>query len=563
MSIVFTKLFNLVLETGIIPEDWVIGIIRPIYKNKGNKADPNILLSSKKRLYCAFLDFEKAFDKVDRAFLWQKLFEQKVDGKILKVIKQIYSSAKSCIMVNDEKSDFFQINIGVRQGENLSPILFALFLNDMNKYMSDVMNGLETINQVAHVCWMPEDDLNAFLKLFMLLYADDTAIFADTPEKLQMGLNRMKLYCDRWTLKLNPNKCKIIIFSRGKVRIHPEFKIGEDVIEVVSNFMYLGMKLNYNNKMYVAQKDLFERASRAMFALLKKCKSSNLPIDIIIDLFEKTVVPILTYGCEVWGFGTNEIVNKLQRKFLKIVLRLKMSTPTAMIHGETGTYPIDVTIKCRIMNFWYSLVAPENMNKLSSRVYNCLLTMYKLRLHESPYVKLIHNTLIEVGLPYLWDTHDVTQLCRRTFKSHIKQHIHDLYIHEWQNNLANSSMYLNYNIFKTHFAQEPYLSILPYNCAITMIRFRTTNNALPVNSLRAFDIDRDLRLCHKCNSDNEANEFHYLFVCEHFKNKREQCLDRKYYIRPDHRKYSILFNSKNKTELLRLKHFIDYINKNV
>ena len=165
MSIVFTKLFNLVLETGIIPEDWVIGIIRPIYKNKGNKADPNnyrgitilsclgklftsilsarinlyieqsnlmgseqagfrkhfstvdhlftmygildILLSSKKRLYCAFLDFEKAFDKVDRAFLWQKLFEQKVDGKILKVIKQIYSSAKSCIMVNDDKSDFF------------------------------------------------------------------------------------------------------------------------------------------------------------------------------------------------------------------------------------------------------------------------------------------------------------------------------------------------------------------------------------------------------------------------------------------------------------------------
>ena len=174
-----------------------------------------------------------------------------------------------------------------------------------------------------------------------------------------------------------------MIFSRGKVRIHPEFKIGDEVLEVVSNFLYLGMKLNYNNKMSVAQKDLYDRASRAMFSLLKKCKSSNLPIDITIDMFEKTIVPILTYGCEVWGFGTNDVVNKLQRKFLKIILRLRTSTPTAMLHGETGTFPVDVTIKSRIMNYWYTLVSHENSNKLSSLVYRCLLNMYKLGVHES------------------------------------------------------------------------------------------------------------------------------------------------------------------------------------
>ena len=226
MSTIFTKLFNIVLNTGIIPNDWIVGIIHPIYKNKGCKKDPNnyrgitilscfgklftsilnsritsyieqsnvlgqeqagfrkgystvdhlftlygiidILLSKKKRLYGAFLDFEKAFDKVERAFLWQKLLDQKINGKILKVIKNVYENAKSCITVNNNVSDFFQVNIGVRQGENLSPVIFALFLNDMNAYMSDYMSGLSSVSDAARESNLDED--TALLALYMELY---------------------------------------------------------------------------------------------------------------------------------------------------------------------------------------------------------------------------------------------------------------------------------------------------------------------------------------------------------------------------------------------------------
>ena len=621
MSTVLMKLFNLVLETGIVPTDWVIGIIRPIYKNKGCRRDPNnyrgitilsclgklftsilsnrinvfiensghlgneqagfrknfstadhlftmygildILLFKKKRLYCAFLDFEKAFDKVDRAFLWQKLFNQKVNGKILKVIRNIYSAAKSCIMINDIKTDFFKISIGVRQGENLSPILFALFLNDMNEYMSHVMNGLETVIDVTTQCGMLNEEIDVFKKLFILLYADDTIIFAETPEKLQSGLNRVKQYCDRWKLKLNSNKCKVIIFSRGKVRVHPNFKIGDDVLEVVSDFVYLGMKLNYNNRMKVAQKDVYDRASRAMFSLLKKCKSNNLPIDIVLDLFDKTIVPIITYGCEVWGFDNVDLINKLQRKFFKIVLKLRKSTPNVMLYGETGTFPIDVIIKQRMLNFWFTLVSNENANKLSSLVYKCLYVMYKLKMHENMYVKYIRQCLIDVGLPFLWDTQSVSHISKSRFKAHIKQHTQDMYILNWHNTIYNSSICRNYNLFKRNFGQEAYLSILPYNCVISIIRFRTTNNALPVNTQRYFDVPREDRLCDKCNSMDVADEYHYLFKCEYFKSKREECLDTMYYIHPNTHKYNILFNSSNKRELLKLKHFIDVINANM
>ena len=123
------------------------------------------------------------------------------------------------------------------------------------------MSGLESVSEAARESGLNDNDVNVFLNLFLLLYADDTVIFAETPEKLQDGLNGIKTYCDRWKLKLNANKCKVIIFSRGRVRVYPEFKIGDEILEVVSDFLYLGIRLNYNNKTRVAQKDLYDRAS--------------------------------------------------------------------------------------------------------------------------------------------------------------------------------------------------------------------------------------------------------------------------------------------------------------
>ena len=118
----------------------------------------------------------------------------------------------------------------------------------------------------------------------------------------------------------------------------PDFLIGCEKLEVVTDFLYLGLKLNYNNKMFVAQKDLCERASRAMFALLKKSNELMLPVDLVVDLFDKTVLPILTYGCEVWGHEMVEAVTKFQLKFYKFVLKLRLSTPSVMVFGELESF---------------------------------------------------------------------------------------------------------------------------------------------------------------------------------------------------------------------------------
>ena len=68
--------------------------------------------------------------------------------------------------------------------------------------------------------------------------------------------------------------------------------------------------------------------------LLKKIRTLSLPIDIQIDLFNKTVKPILLYGCELWGIGNIDIIERVQLKIYKQVLGLKQSTPSNMIYGE-------------------------------------------------------------------------------------------------------------------------------------------------------------------------------------------------------------------------------------
>ena len=82
----------------------------------------------------------------------------------------MYRGIKSCVSHNGEQSSFFSSFRGVRQGENLSPLLFALFSNDLETFLSDKSCGDVNIE-------FKYDDIALYLKLFVLLYADDTVIF--------------------------------------------------------------------------------------------------------------------------------------------------------------------------------------------------------------------------------------------------------------------------------------------------------------------------------------------------------------------------------------------------
>ncbi len=99
--------------------------------------------------------------------------------------KKTYSNIRSCAMLNQQVSDTFMCNVGVSQGENLSPLLFAFYINDMKNKLLEL--GCNYIN-------FSDDFINTFLKLLDPMYADDTVILCDIEERVRQALLALYYY---------------------------------------------------------------------------------------------------------------------------------------------------------------------------------------------------------------------------------------------------------------------------------------------------------------------------------------------------------------------------------
>ena len=83
------------------------------------------------------------------------------------------------------------------------------------------------------------DNLVSYLKIYVLLYADDTILLAESPEELQTAVNSMNLYCNDCNLKINVSKTKAVIVSKGKIRKHPHFYPGDKLLEIYVLIIYI------------------------------------------------------------------------------------------------------------------------------------------------------------------------------------------------------------------------------------------------------------------------------------------------------------------------------------
>ncbi len=109
-------------------------------------------------------------------------------------------------------------------------------------------------------------------------------------------------------------------------------------LELVHNVKYLGLIINFNGSFKLAITELKNQASRVMYALIGKCRKLGLPIDLQLELFDRNIVPIMLYDCEVWGPENYIETEKLHLNFFKHILGVHGRTTNNMVYGELGRF---------------------------------------------------------------------------------------------------------------------------------------------------------------------------------------------------------------------------------
>lgn len=143
------------------------------------------------QIHAIYMDLAKAFDRINHSILKKKLENYPISPCLISLILSYLSNRKQIVCLYGEKSECITPQSSVPQGSILSPLLFALFINDL-----------------------PEQ-----IKSNILLFADDLKLFSiinttEDARNLQRDIDTIVSWCNRNDLQLNTNKCYFISFSR-------------------------------------------------------------------------------------------------------------------------------------------------------------------------------------------------------------------------------------------------------------------------------------------------------------------------------------------------------------
>ena len=167
-----------------------------------------------------------------------------------------------------------------------------------------------------------------------------------------------------------------------------------------------------------------------MFTVLCKARSFNLPIDVQLELFEVLAVPVILYSCEVWSSDGCDILGKIHLRFCKIILSLRKSTPSCIVHGELGRKPLEIIAKTRALSFWARRVTTMETSILYKLLYNMHLSGF----YYNSWIMILENTMNECGYSGIW-SNQTLNVSLNVFKNMIKTRLNDQYCQLWRSDV--------------------------------------------------------------------------------------------------------------------------------
>jgi hypothetical protein len=235
-----------------------------------------------KKIYNCFIDFQKAFDTIKHKIIWAMLKSYGVQTKMITLLQKIYEKSQSAVRIGNDYGEWFQTDVGTRQGDPLSPLLFIAYLE---RVMDQVRQNTCGINIGGIV-------------INNLRFADDIDLVDEDASSLQRLVEQTKTAAEQSGLMLNTNKTKTMVF--GDRSIESSIHVAGNIIENVEKFEYLGSLLTWDNNCSEEIKRRIGKATGALASLKHIWNSKKLKIENKLKILTTCVFSVLLYASETW-----------------------------------------------------------------------------------------------------------------------------------------------------------------------------------------------------------------------------------------------------------------------
>jgi exonuclease III len=310
-------------------------------------------------LFVAFVDFQKAFDSLLRSLLWTRLHKLGLRGNILHAIMDFYKDTVCQVKINGKLSEEKVVSTtGVKQGCPLSPLLFGLFIEQLDIALREIEGvlGITISDQ----------------ELRDLLYADDAALMSPIQNGLQKLVDCLHDFSNRNNMRVNTTKTEVVVFvPQRKDGVTPSIDYNGTTLPNSTEFRYLGVHVHNKQWLALAGDKLAEKASKAMWALCSKMDGLGVKcMEVKLRLFEMLVMSIGNYGCQVWGVNYlrldsdahvfNNPLQKVVLLYLRTISGAYRNTSRWVLLNEFGLLPTQVTWACLCARWWNKCLDGHN-----------------------------------------------------------------------------------------------------------------------------------------------------------------------------------------------------------
>jgi len=271
-------------------------------------------------LHLLFLDWEKAFDKVDTDCLDAVLERFAVPAKVREIVTALVSGPLFQVSMAGDMSDELRQGTGIRQGCTLSPFLFTLILAAL---MHDAVSRVHQRNPLAVTPTMPVSDLE---------YADDTVLIARTAAMAEELLREVEAEAAKYGLKLNRAKtCRLAMGSEQRVRYADNREVPR-----VESVVYLGAIIHESSDPGPELKARMAKGLSICKALRPLWASRGLPVKTVVLVLQQCVLASVLYGLHTLFYHrtSHRRINAFQVRCARRALRIRTTYASKKMEEE-------------------------------------------------------------------------------------------------------------------------------------------------------------------------------------------------------------------------------------